>query len=120
MPQYGMKMFEAPKLYNEDGTMLTIGEIVDLTADEMEDDPVWENFKKLTAWQRSITVDISVAGFLRFKYLFASRKQRKTALERRKRGINEIQSRRQVLDRDRQSIRVGHRRSEREKDLVSD
>lgn len=70
-----------------EGNPIRIETMTGLTLDQEQDpDPVWENFRE--NMQFTITADLNPAWYMRMVYLFGKRKQRKTALEKRKRKRN--------------------------------
>lgn len=70
---------------DEEDNPIRIETMTGLTLDQEQDpDPVWEKFRE--NMQFTITVDdIDPAWYMRMAYLFGKRRQRKTALEKRKR-----------------------------------
>lgn len=70
---------------DEEGNPIRIETMTGLTLDQVQgSDPVWETFRE--NMQFTITVDdIDPAWYMRMAYLFGKRRQRKTALEKRKR-----------------------------------
>lgn len=69
-----------------EGNPIRIEAMTGLTLDQVQSDPVWEDFCE--NMQFTITADLNLAWYMRMVYLFGKRKQRKTALEKRKRKRN--------------------------------
>lgn len=100
MPPEGKILAPYGNLYliGEDGVPFTIGEVKSLSLDKSEDGS-WSAGVGITEWSSELKGQ-GIPWMNRIIYIIGARKQRKTALERRKRGDNEIQNRRQVHNRD--------------------